>query len=202
MFDAKLRRWIDPPLDKAASGLARLGLGANAATLIGLAFGLGAAVAIAQGHFQLGLALIVGNRLFDGLDGAIARQTAPTDFGGYLDSVADFLFYASVPVAFGIASPANLLPALILTASFVLTGTSFLAYAAIAANRGISGSEHSPKSFLYTTGLAEGGETILAFILMCLLPDHFAAIAYGFAVLCGLTLIQRLLLANATFRSD
>eukprot|EP01035_Chromulina_nebulosa_P067668 gene67668-92682_t len=59
---------------------------ANALTITGAAIGLGAAFFITQAHYPAALACVVLNRLFDGLDGAIARINGPTDFGGYLDS--------------------------------------------------------------------------------------------------------------------
>lgn len=202
MFDARLRRYIDPPLNTMARRLAHLGVGANVITLAGMVLGLVAGAAIAEGHYQTGLGLILANRLLDGLDGAVARATHPTDFGGYLDSLADYVFYVAIPVGFGLAAPGNLAYALLLVASFTLTAVSFLAYAAIAAKRGLDIGAHGDKSFIYSTGLAEGGETILAFIVMCLLPDDFAFVAIAFAVVCILTVLQRVLLAKRVFSLD
>ena len=200
MFDAKLRPLIDPPLNSAGRGLAGMGISANLLTFVGLALGLGGAVAIAFGQVWLGLALIIANRVLDGLDGAVARATAPTALGGYFDIVADFAFYVSVPLGFGVMASANALPALVLVASFVLTGVSFLAFAVIAAERGEETQAHGAKSFFYSTGLAEGAETIAVFIAMCLFPTWFAAIAYGYAALCVLTVFQRSALAVSRFR--
>ncbi|VXC95952.1 CDP-alcohol phosphatidyltransferase family protein [Sphingomonas sp. AX6] len=202
MLDAKLRPLIDPPLDVAGRWIARRGIGPNAVTLIGLVPGLAAAVAIAQGAFALGLVLVLLNRLLDGLDGAVARATRQTDFGGYLDIVADFAFYVAVPLGFGFAAPANTLPAMVLVAAFTLTGISFLAFATLAAKRGVATEAHGHKSFFYNTGLAEGTETIFVFVLMCLWPEKFALFAWIYASLCLLTVIQRSALAHAKFRSD
>jgi phosphatidylglycerophosphate synthase len=199
MLDAKLRPLIDPPLNRAGAALARLGVTANALTFIGLALGLGGAGAIALGHIGWGLALICANRLCDGLDGAVARVRGPSDLGGYFDIVADFAFYVSVPLGFGILGAANTLPALVLVASFVLTGVSFLAFAVIAGKRGVTTEAHGRKSFFYSTGLAEGTETIAVFIAMCLFPAWFAVLAYGYAALCVLTVFQRSVLAVSTF---
>jgi len=200
MFDAKLRPLIDPLLNAVGARLARAGISANTLTFTGLAIGLGGAAAIALGHIALGLALIIANRLLDGLDGAVARASQPTPIGGYFDIVADFAFYVSVPLGFGVLASANTLPALVLVASFVLTGVSFLAFAVIAAQHGKETEAHGKKSFFYSTGLAEGGETIAVFIAMCLFPAHFAAIAYIYAGLCVLTVFQRSAMAAATFR--
>ncbi|MHA7819747.1 MAG: CDP-alcohol phosphatidyltransferase family protein [Erythrobacter sp.] len=200
MLDAKLRPLIDPPLNRVGRVLARMGVSANLLTFTGLTLGLGGAVAIAFGELWLGLALIIANRMLDGLDGAVARASQPTPLGGYFDIVADFAFYVSIPVGFGIASAENTLPALVLVASFVLTGVSFLAFAVIAAQRGEVTEAHGKKSFFYSTGLAEGTETIAVFIAMCLFPQWFPAIAYGYAALCVLTVFQRSALATAQFR--
>lgn len=202
MFDARLRPLIDPPLNAVGRWLARRGVGANAVTLAGVAVGIGAGVAAAQANHGLVLLLILVNRLLDGLDGAVARATGLSDFGGYLDIVGDFVFYIAVPVGFALASPQNLHPALLLVASFALTGTSFLAFATMAAKRGLDSQAHGRKSFFYNTGLAEGTETILVFVAMALLPHHFVAIAYGFAALCLLTVLQRTMIAWQTFGSE
>lgn len=196
MFDARLRPLIDPPLNAAGRMIARAGITANQVTLLGLAVGLGAAVAVAERHFWLGLALIVASRLLDGLDGAVARATAKSDFGGYLDIVCDFAFYVAVPVGFGLADPANLIFALVLVACFTVTGISFLAFAVLAAERGAETAAHGEKSFFYNTGIAEGGETIAFFVAMCVFPNEFALLASIFAGICLLTIVQRSIAAR------
>lgn len=180
--------------------LSKAGVSANVLTFLGLGLGLGGAVAISRGHVGLGFILILANRLLDGLDGAVARAGGPTPLGGYLDIVADFAFYVSIPLAFGLLDGANTLAALVLVASFVLTGVSFLAFAVTAAERGTRTQAHGRKSFFYSTGIAEGAETIAVFIAMCLLPNLFAPIAYGYAALCVLTVVQRSILAAMMFR--
>ena len=199
MFDAKLRPLIDPPLNRLGSALARRGVTANAITFLGLALGLAGAAAISGGYFSAGLGLILANRLLDGLDGAVARANGPTVLGGYFDIVADFAFYVSVPLGFGLVDSANTQAALVLVASFVLTGVSFLAYAVIAAERGARTDAHGRKSFFYSTGLAEGGETIAVFIAFALFPAWFVPLAYAYAALCVLTVFQRSALAIVQF---
>lgn len=200
MLDRTLRPLIDRPLNAAGRRIARLGVGADLVTLAGLVTGLAAALAIALDHFGAGLLLIIANRLLDGLDGAVARASAPTDRGGYLDIIVDYVFYGSVPLAFALAAPLeNALPAAALLASFCLTGTSFLAFAAIAANRGLKTNAYGRKSFFYSRGLIEGTETIAAFLLMAALPASFPVIAWTLAALCVLTALQRSLLAMAVF---
>ena len=200
MFDAQLRPLIDPPLNRLGRALAARGVQADHLTVGSGALGVVAGILIAQGWFSLALAALIFSRLLDGLDGAVARATKPSDLGGFLDIVADFFFYVAVPVGFGLYDPENLVPALILVASFALTGVSFLAYAAIAEKRGLKTAAHGKKSFFYSTGIAEGSETIFAFVLMCIFPNWFPVIAGVFAILCIATVIQRGALAAREFR--
>jgi len=199
MFDAKLRPLIDPPLNALGRNLAALGITADAVTLIGLTLGISAGFAIANDAHFVALALILANRILDGLDGAIARATRQSDFGGYLDIVADFAFYVAVPVGFGLETTANTAAALTLVAAFTLTGISFMAFATMAAKRGLETTAHGLKSFYFNTGLAEGGETILVFVVMCLWPTWFNVLALFYAAACLVTILQRSLLARHLF---
>jgi phosphatidylglycerophosphate synthase len=199
MFDAKIRPFIDPPLNRLGRLLAGYNVSANKITVLGVVAGLASACAVAAGLYILALVLIFVSRFLDGLDGAVARATAPTDLGGYLDIVGDFVFYVSIPLGFALRDSDNALAAAILIASFTLTGISFLAYAVIAAKHDLQTQAHGKKSFFYSTGLAEGAETIAAFALMCLLPHYFVLIALSYAALCLATVIQRSLSAYRNF---
>ena len=193
MFDRRAQALISPLLQAGARTLVQLGVGADVVTWAGFALGLGGAAGIALGSPGLGLALILTSRLADGLDGAVARLTRTTDRGAFLDITLDFLFYASVPLAFALADPArNALAAAVLLASFIGTGSSFLSMAVLAERRGLTSVDYPHKGLYYLGGLTEAGETLACFALMCLWPAGFAPLALGFAALCGLTLAARL----------
>jgi phosphatidylglycerophosphate synthase len=131
----------------------------------------------------------------------VARATTPTDRGGFLDITLDFLFYAAIPLAFALADPAaNALPAAVLLASFIGTGSSFLAFAIVAAQRGLTSTALPDKSFYFLGGLTEATETLVAFVAMCLWPSWFPQIAYGFAALCALTTALRIVWGYRRFR--
>ncbi len=175
----------------ARAGL-RLGISADQVTVAGLLLGMLAVAALAFGHTGAGLVLIIANRVADGLDGAMARVAGPTDRGAFLDISFDFLFYALVPLGFALADPSrNAVPAAVLIASFVGTGSSFLAFAVIAEKRGLSAGSYPAKGFFYLGGLTEGTETILFFMAMCLWPTSFRLLAWIFASLCLLTILSR-----------
>jgi phosphatidylglycerophosphate synthase len=195
MFDARLRPMIDPPLNAIGVRLANAGISANMVTVSGFCLGLLAAVSIAFGYFLAGFVLIALNRLFDGLDGAVARASQKTDLGGYLDITLDFFFYGAIPLAFAIQAPeTNALPAAALLASFYANGSAFLAFAIMAEKRNLSTSHQGAKSLYYIGGLAEGTETIGLFLLMALLPAWFPVLAWAFAGVCLVSASARVLI--------
>jgi phosphatidylglycerophosphate synthase len=199
MFDVALRRLVDPALIRMAGWVARTRISANLLTISGAGLALGGAFFITQLNFTAVLGFILLNRIVDGLDGAVARINGPTEFGGYLDTICDYIFYLSIPIAFGLTSTINQIPALLLIASFTLTAVSFLAFAAIAARQTSGNGAHGPKAFIYSAGLMEGGETIAFFVLFCLFPGFFPTLAVVFAALCLLTVVQRFILAAKSF---
>lgn len=202
MFDARLRPFIDPPLDRIGRRVARAGLGADAVTLAGLALGLFAAALIAAGHPGWALAPLLLSRLADGLDGAVARASRPSDFGGFLDITSDFLFYGAVPLAFVLADPAgNGAAGAFLLAAFYVNGATFLGFAILAEKARMRTDARGVKSLYFTGGLLEGAETIGFFVLLCLAPQHFAPLAWVFGALCFLTAAARVLLARKVFPS-
>jgi phosphatidylglycerophosphate synthase len=200
MLDGQMRRLIDPPLNHAGRWLAARGATADGVTLAGLALGLLAAGFLALGLPGLvALVPLLASRIADGLDGAVARATQKTDFGGYLDIVCDFLFYGAVPLAFALRDPANAPAAAFLLTSFYVNGTSFLGYAVLAEKRGMTTSSRGEKSLYFTAGLLEGSETIAFFVLLCLWPAGFVPLAWGFGALCFVTALARVLLARREF---
>ena len=196
MLDAAMRRVIDPPLGTAGRRLAALGVRPNAVTISGFVIGMAAVPLLAFEWYWLALVVILVNRLFDGLDGAVARNWEITDLGGYLDIVCDFVFYSAVVLGFALARPENAVAATFLIFSFMGTGSSFLAYAILAAKRGHETSERGKKSFYYLGGLTEGTETIGLFVLMCLLSDWFVTLAFVFGGLCWITTVTRVLIVR------
>lgn len=200
MFDAGLRRLLDPLLLRLARPLAASGIGADAVTAISFVAGLACAAAVVAGAHGLALGLLALGRACDGLDGIVAGLTRRTALGGFLDIVADFAFYGALPFAFALRDPdANALAAAFLLLTFYVNGASFLAYAAVAARQGRTEEPRGPKSIHYTAGLAEGGETIAVFTAMLVWPGAFPWLAWAFGALCILSALARVLLAWRSF---
>ncbi len=193
MFDRQLLSLLKGPADAMARRMLALGVSANQITFAGFVIGLGAGALIAFGFTLLAIVPLLLSRLFDGLDGAMARLTHTTDRGAFLDISLDFIFYALIPVAFVLLAPQeNALAGVLLLAAFVGTGTSFLAYAAVAEKRGLKSAAYPMKSFYYIGGLTEGTETIACFLLMCLWSSQFAIFATIYAALCVVTTVSRI----------
>ncbi|KAJ55279.1 membrane protein [Actibacterium mucosum KCTC 23349] len=200
MLDAGMRKLIDPPLNALGRGIAQSGVTANQVTLAGLVLGLISAGMIAWGHFAWALIPLLASRLLDGLDGAVARATQKTDFGGFLDIVCDFIFYGAVPMAFVWADPgANGAAGAFLLASFYANGASFLGFAILAEKRQMDTRARGVKSLYFTGGILEGTETIAFFVALCLWPGWFAAMAWVFGALCFVTAVSRMVLAAKLF---
>jgi phosphatidylglycerophosphate synthase len=192
MIDAAILPVQRRALSPLAAVLHVRGIGADTITLTGFLIGVLAVPALAAGWYLVALALILANRLADGLDGEVARLSRPTDRGAFLDIALDFVFYALVPLGFALADPAaNALPAAVLVAAFVGTGSSFLAFSVIAERRGLPSSRYPAKGVFYLGGLTEGFETIVFFAAICLFPQSFPLLAWIFAAACAVTTLSR-----------
>jgi phosphatidylglycerophosphate synthase len=193
-----LDRWtvqvFKKPLGALAGRLKRSGYSPDQVSFIAFAVGIGALPALYLHMYWLALICILLNRIGDGLDGALARMTKTSDAGGFLDIVLDFIFYSSVVLGFAVAAPeANGLAAAVLLFSFVGTGSSFLAFAIMAERRGIENIVYPQKGIYYLTGLAEGTETLVCFLLFCLFPDYFPLLAFVFSSICLVTMVTRVI---------
>ena len=199
MIDAALQPLQQRFLQSPAQVLAQWGVKADQITLFGFLLGVMVVPALAFQAYPLALLFLFLNRLADGLDGVVARIKEPTDRGAFLDISCDFVFYALFPLGFALADPVNALPAAVLISSFVSTGSSFLAYAVIAAKRGETATAFPKKGLYYLGGLTEGFETIILFVSMCLFPMFFPQLAYFFAVACAITALSRWYLGWVAF---
>lgn len=194
MLDRFTSRLIRPAVQALARPLLYWGIAANSITWAGFALGVLAAACIAAQAWMAGLVLLLCSRLCDALDGAVARAShSNSAVGGFLDIALDFVFYALMVLAFALADPArNALAAAVLITAFVGTGSSFLAFAALAAQRGLHNPQYPEKSFYFVGGLTEATETLTVLCAMCIWPSNFVPLAYGFAALCAITWLGRI----------
>lgn len=199
MLDRYSLKVLMPLLAKLAAFLREKGIGADQITIVSFGVGLLGVIFIARHHYILGGLLILLNRLGDGIDGTLARLDGTTDRGAFLDICLDFLFYSAVVLGFALADPArNSLAASFLIFSFVGTGSSFLAYAIMAERRSLADQRLPDKGFYYLGGLAEGTETIIFFMIICVFPALFPLLAWIFGVICLFSTAARIIYGYKT----
>jgi len=194
MLDKFITPFIKPLLTPIVATLHKLGITADQLTVAGFLVGMLALPLLAFELWYGALAVIILNRIFDGLDGAMARYAKQSSSaGGYLDITLDFLFYAAVPLGFILANPEqNAIAGALLLAAFIGTGSSFLAFAISAEKFQLDKPQFKYKSFYYLNGLTEGTETIALFIALCIWPQHFVLLAGIFATACAVTIFTRI----------
>ena len=189
MIDRAVRARLAPTLDRAAAGLQAVGVAPGMLTLLGLVLGLGACVAAARSAWAPALVLWLASRLADGLDGPVARRRASTELGGVLDFVADFVVYSGFVVGVAVARPQSRLACVVLLATYLVNNVALLSFSSVIERLGLELGDE--RSLRLTTGLAEGAETIVVYVLFCLTPSASTTIAWAFAGLVGLTAVQR-----------
>ena len=197
MLDNALRRYMEPPLDVVARWSAdRVGT-PTVVTGVGFAIGMGACAAAATQQWTLALVLWLLNRFADGLDGSIARRRGPTDLGGFLDIMADFAVYGAMLVAIGFALPEARLAALGVLLMYYISGSAFLAWSSLATKNGVAG---DGRSLVFPPGLAEGAETVVAYVVVLLFLSRTSEILWIWAIAVGVTAVQRLIFVVRTLR--
>ena len=188
MLDPPVRRALAPGLERTAAGLDQLGVHPIALTGVGWLVGVAACFAAGTGHWTFALVLWLLNRIVDGIDGPLARRRGATDLGGFLDLLADFSIYAGFVLAVGVERPEARVACLALLAAYYLSGTAFLTLSPLLERRGVTG---DGRSLLFVGGLAEGTETVLAYVAFCVFPGEAELIAWIFGAMVTVTVVQR-----------
>lgn len=194
MLDEPFRAAFARRLTPAARRLAQAGVSPNGLTLAAFALALLAAGAVAAGWRWSGLGLWLASRLLDGFDGLVARTSGRTSpYGAVLDVTLDMAAYSLMLVAFASQHPRwHLLWELTLV-GYVLASTSTLVLSSLLEARA---QKTGDRSVQFTPGLAEAGETTIAYILFTCLPGAAGTIGWVWCGLVYATVVQRLRLAR------
>jgi phosphatidylglycerophosphate synthase len=178
MLDALLRRHLDGFTAPVAARVAASRV--SAASLTASAFVCGAVALVDIGHryYLAGLVFLLAARLFDVLDGPVARLKPPTVFGPYLAHVLDMLITAAVPFAFALAEPGRALAAM-----FLMLGLVARAAAIDDTVRPLA-TDPAIGFFGRVGRLVEKTDLFAAFALACLFPAWFSLIAYTVGIAC------------------
>ena len=201
MLDKKINLLFKPILTKIADLLIKYEFLPNQITLVGLILGVFSFIFLSLGMIYIALFFFLLNRIFDGLDGTVARLTKPSDLGGFYDIISDFFIYALIPFGFILFDNSNFLSMSLLLTSFIGTCSTFLTTAWIFEKKKIQINQLSKKSFYYSEGLIEGSETIFLFILMFIFYAIASFIAWIFAILCFITALLRVIKVTKILKS-
>jgi len=200
--------YVRPLKDLALSPLVRLFSPVNphAISVVALVAGMGCAWSAARGAFGAAALLWVGNRVCDGLDGAVARRAGrQTDVGGYIDLVFDFLVYAAVPLGIAAGQERVGVPvweaASFMLASFYINAAAWLYLSAVLEKRAIRDTEQRLTTIAMPEGLVAGTETVIFYLVFLLFPSSIPTGFVVMAVLVAVTALQRTISAIRLLRS-
>ncbi len=192
MLDEELRQGAKPFYRPIAATLARRGVTGNALTGVSLGVGMLCLVAIAFGFNALGLVLWLLNRLLDGLDGEVARLRGETsEFGTFVDIVADFFMYGGFLAALAVQHPDARLALVVLFFAYYVNGMVFLALSGVLER--LKRERRTERGLHFRRSLTEGFETIVVGVLFLVLPGHVSLIAWIFAGMVFVSSAQRVL---------
>lgn len=195
MFDEWFRRHKERLLAPLARWLGRF-MSPLALTLLGLLVGLGAAVAASRAMWRIALVAWLLNRLIDGVDGVLARQSGTqSELGGYLDIVCDFAVYAAMPLGMALAldTRATWLASTVLLASWFVNAASWMYLAAVLEKRGAGATARGElTSVTMPRGLVAGTETVVFLALFVIVPSQYVPLAWVMAAGVVIGIAQRI----------
>lgn len=190
------KKWNDKS-NLIAKWLHKKSVSANMISIFGFIIGMMAINFLAMNMYMEALVCILINRFCDVLDGAVARIEGITKFGIFLDLCLDFVFYAGVIFGFALADPyENAVSACFLLFGFTASSSALLAYGLVTHNSSKKTDNQKLESPFYLGGLAQGFETVCAFVLLCIMPFAFLPIAIALGCWC---LLKALIIVSTTY---
>jgi len=192
-FRAQLARFAGPLL----SLYTRLGWTPNHVSVLGFGIGLLASAAVALHFWWLALVLWWVSRLADGTDGLFARASGQeSDFGAYLDIVLDMAAYGAMVLGFAIAAPSFQAQWTAMLFLYTLCIASALALGTQEAKRELA--PRDDRGLRLGAGLAEGGETGIAYSVFLVFPAYLSVTTTAWVVILFVTVLARSVLARRT----
>jgi CDP-diacylglycerol--glycerol-3-phosphate 3-phosphatidyltransferase len=184
MLDTNGRVYLNSIFKSLAKILLSVGASPTQVTIGALILGLIGAIFFYMGFPIVSLLFLWSSGLLDVLDGEMARTSGQSSQKGAL---LDIFFDRIVEIAFIFAfiGTASTLSLLTLSCTIILSMTLFLSVGAMS-------QKESQKAFYYQVGLVERTEAFILFTLMIVFTQYSTYIAYLFALLILITVVQRL----------
>ena len=172
-----------------------IGITPNQITLLALAVSFVAAYLVATKFFLPALGLWWVGRLFDGTDGIFARETnQTTPYGAFLDILCDMASYSIMIIGFSFAFPEMQLTWIVIIMLYVLCITGALALGSFEDKK--SQIKKDNRGLRLAAGIAEGGETGIAYSVFLLFSGHISILANIWVGILVSTILARTLLAK------
>lgn len=171
--------------------VAKKNISATSLSIFGFIVGMMAINFLAMNMYFEALLCILINRFCDVLDGSVARNQGITEFGKFIDTALDFIFYGGVIFGFALADENNAQAACFLLFAFMASATTMLTYGII--DQKSADTKASP---FYLGGLAQGCETLTAFVILCIMPFAFMPIAILLGCWC---LVKALIIISRAY---
>jgi phosphatidylglycerophosphate synthase len=176
-----------------------LGVSPNLVTFASLVIALGAGVAITIRQMELAIFLWWCGRYLDGADGEYARASGrATPFGALWDLTADMCAYAAMILAFSWSFPSLWLYWELILFLYLMCSSTALALGSL--ERECKIPQHDNRGLRLGAGLAEAGETGIAYTLFMLFPFYLPVLVVGWIFVLCLTVAFRLRLAAVVLR--
>ncbi len=201
MIDNPFRSFLEKTTKPIICILKKTPLTPNQLTLLSLVGAIGSSWAIINNQYLLAICLWWLGRLFDGLDGLLARaKNQSTQFGSYLDITCDMLSYSLIILSFSYIYPNLIFHCLIILTLYILAITSALSLGQLVNeskkskidNRGLS----------LGAGLAEAGETGIFYTLVLLLPQFSLPLFNIWIIILIISFLSRTYIAYNVERSS
>ncbi len=195
MIDGPFRQFLPLYSKKIVRLYSYLKLTPNTITWFAFIISIFACLAIIRSQNILALILWWLGRLLDGTDGIYARATDQTSkLGAYLDILLDMASYSLVVLAFSIAFPVFQVEWNTILFLYVLCITGALSLGAF--EREINKTDSDNRGLKLASGLAEGGETGIAYSVFLLFPRLMPFSLWLWIAILAVTVVARLILAR------
>ena len=195
MIDNHFRKILPQYTDRLIATYQQLGLTPNQITLLGLPVAMLAAFFVSLEWNLLAIATWWLGRLLDGTDGIYARATGQTSpFGAYLDIVCDMAAYSFMIFGFYLAYPDHTLMWLVILFFYVLCIASALALGNLEQESSIAAADN--RGLRLGAGLAEAGETGIAYTIFLLAPTWIGFWGWLWILILIVTIVARTMLAR------
>lgn len=179
--------------------LGLLGVSPNFITLVSLVIALCAGMAIVIRQLEVALFLWWLGRYLDGADGEYARASGRVSvFGAMWDLTADMCAYGAIILAFSCAFPSLWLYWELVLFLYLMCSSTALALGSLERECNIP--RHDNRGLRLGAGLAEAGETGIAYTLFLLFPAYLPTLVVGWIFVLCLTVAFRLRLAAVVLR--